>query len=83
MRGDAAESLTSDDAREVLLDVARSAAIVDAFPRVAQLCETPTLERLVDVAWRHQFADDRSVFKSQIRELQEYVANRATTEGVI
>ncbi len=83
MTGDGTEPLTSDDARGVLLDVARSAAIVDEFPRVAKLCDTPTLERLVDMAWRHQFADDRSGFNSQIRELQEYVAQKAANEGVI
>lgn len=33
-------------------------------------------EQLIGLAWRHQFDDDRSKFKRELRELQEHVSER-------
>lgn len=33
-------------------------------------------EQIIGLAWRHQFDDDRSKFKRELRELQEHVSER-------
>ena len=35
--------------------------------------EPDDYEQIIALAWRHQFNDDRSKFKREIRELQEHV----------
>ena len=74
---DEADSATSDDARDVLLSAARNEGIVAEYPQMADLCTPAILQQVVDLAWRCQFDDDRTVFKREIRELQEYVTQRA------
>lgn len=38
--------------------------------------EPEDYEQIIGLAWRHQFDDDRSKFKRELRGLQEHVAGR-------
>lgn len=81
MTSEEAHSLTSDDAREVVVEVAQRTDISSEYPRMAVLCDPSVLTRVVDIAWRHQFDEDRSGFKREMRDLEAYVARRATSDG--
>jgi len=72
---------TNDDAGhgrtgalEALLDVARGPGIVTDYRPVPAAFEPDDYEQIIALAWRHQFNDDRSKFKREIRELQEQVS---------
>jgi len=74
---------TNDDAGhgrtgalEALLDVAREPDIVRDYRTVTAAFELTDYEQIIALAWRHQFNDDRSKFKREIRELQEHVSQR-------
>jgi len=43
---------------------------------VSAAFEPDDYEQIIGLAWRHQFNDDRSKFKREIRELQEHVSQR-------
>lgn len=78
MTEDAGDNLqTLEGARSVLLEVAANDSIRDEHAFIAPLCDEKVLGRIVELAWRHQFADDRYGFKRDIRELQEMVALKA------
>jgi hypothetical protein len=68
---------TLEGAREVLLRVAASPEIASDHTEIAAACDLKTLQRIADLAWRHQFEDDRNPFKRDIRELQEHVVRLA------
>lgn len=38
--------------------------------------EPDDYEEIIRLAWRHQFDDDRSRFKRELRQLQEHVSSR-------
>jgi hypothetical protein len=38
--------------------------------------EPQDYEQLVALAWRHQFDDDRTKFKRELRELQEHLSQQ-------
>ena len=42
-----------------------------------RLDEEADYQAVIDIAWRHQFNDDRPNFKRDIRELQQHVSRRA------
>ena len=74
---------TNDDAGhartgalEALLDVAQDLDIVGDYRTVSAAFEADDYEQIIRLAWRHQFNDDRSKFKREIRELQEHVSQR-------
>jgi hypothetical protein len=74
---------TNDDAGhartgalEALLDVAQDLDIVGDYRTVSAAFEPDDYEQIIGLAWRHQFNDDRSKFKREIRELQEHVSQR-------
>jgi hypothetical protein len=78
---------TNDDAGhgragalEALLDVARESDIVSDYRTVSAAFEPDDYEQIIALAWRHQFNDDRSRFKREIRELQEHVSQRIITK---
>jgi hypothetical protein len=78
---------TNDDAGhgragalEALLDVAREPDIVSDYRTVSAAFEPDDYEQIIALAWRHQFNDDRSRFKREIRELQEHVSQRIITK---
>lgn len=57
--------------KEVADEADRSAygMAIDSF-------EPEDYEQIISLAWRHQFVDDRSKFKQQLRELQTHVSDR-------
>ncbi|GAA2755875.1 hypothetical protein [Actinopolymorpha rutila] len=63
-------------ALEALLDVARVPEVIRDYPIASDVFEQNDYEQIVAIAWRHQFNDDRSRFKREIRELQEHVSQR-------
>jgi hypothetical protein len=74
---------TNDDAGhgrtgalEALLDVAQEPDIVSDYRTVTAAFDPADYEQIIALAWRHQFNDDRSKFKREIRELQEHVSQR-------
>ena len=67
-------------ALEALLDVAREPDIVSDYRTVSAAFEPDDYEQIIALAWRHQFNDDRSRFKREIRELQEHVSQRIITK---
>jgi hypothetical protein len=74
---------TNDDAGhgrtgalEALLDVAQEPDIVRDYRTVTAAFEPTDYEQIIALAWRHQFNDDRSKFKRELRELQEHVSQR-------
>ncbi|MFT4010666.1 MAG: hypothetical protein QM655_11570 [Nocardioidaceae bacterium] len=38
--------------------------------------EAADYEEIISLAWRHQFDEDRSKFKRELRELQEHVSEK-------
>jgi hypothetical protein len=70
-------ALTHVEARAVLLEIAESEALKEEFSLVSDSCTSDDLKEIVDLAWRHQFEDDRSGFKKDIKKLQEHVCDRA------
>ena len=66
-----------DGAREVLVDLARSREMQADHAPISEYCDDKVLHSIVDVAWRHQFSEDRYGFKKEVRELEEYVVHRA------
>ena len=74
---------TNDDAGhartgalEALLDVVHDLDIAGDYRTVSAVFELDDYEQITRLAWRHQFNDDRSKFKREIRELQEHVSQR-------
>jgi hypothetical protein len=67
-----------DGARQVLVEVAHNREMHQSHLPISEYCDNTVLHQIVDLAWRHQFSDDRYGFKREIRELQEYVVRRAT-----
>jgi hypothetical protein len=65
---------TLEEARTVLLGVARTTAMREEHALVASHCDEGTLSKIVELAWRYQFSTDRLAFKKEVRELQEYSA---------
>jgi hypothetical protein len=63
-------------ALEALKDVAQEPDIVSDFRTASGAFDSEDYEQLIALAWRHQFNDDRSKFKREIRELQEHVSRR-------
>lgn len=66
-----------DGARQVLAEVARSRDMYQSHLPISEHCDDRVLHTIVDLAWRHQFSEERYGFKKKVRELQEYVARRA------
>lgn len=63
-------------ALEALLDVAQEPDIVSDYQTVTEVFESDDYEQIIALSWRHQFNEDRSKFKREIRELQEHVSQR-------
>ena len=77
------EQQTNDDAGhartgalEALLDAAHELDIDGDYRTVSAAFDADDYEQIIALAWRHQFNDDRSKFKREIRELQEHVGKR-------
>lgn len=63
-------------ALEALLDAAHEIDIDGDYRTISAGFDTDDYEQIIALAWRHQFNDDRSKFKREIRELQEHVGQR-------
>jgi hypothetical protein len=77
------EYQTNDDpgharigALEALRDAAHEIDIDGDYRTISAGFDTEDYEQIIALAWRHQFNDDRSQFKREIRGLQEHVAER-------
>jgi len=68
-------------AREVFLHVAHSPVVREEHTRILPYCDDSTLSKIVDLAWRYQFSEDRYPFKRDIRDLQQYVARKAKDQS--
>lgn len=67
-------------ANDAVLAAATDPDLIREFPTVSKaMAETDQLQ-IVALAWRHQFASDRSKFKREIRELQVRVSPRIVAE---
>ena len=75
---DAGEARTG--ALEALMDVAHELDIDGDYRRVSAAFGVDDYEQIIALAWRHQFNDDRSKLKREIRELQEHVSKRIITK---
>jgi hypothetical protein len=64
-------------ARSILIEVAASKDMKDKHPVIAPLCDDEVLGKIVDLAYRHQFEEDRYPFKRDIRELEQIVFLKA------
>lgn len=62
-------------ALEALKEVADEADR-SAYGMAMDSFEPEDYEQIISLAWRHQFDDDRSKFKQQVRELQTHVSDR-------
>ena len=63
-------------ALEAILDAAHELDIDGDYRTVSAAFTADDYEQIIALAWRHQFNDDRSKFKREIRELQEDVSKR-------
>ena len=54
----------------------RISTSIGDYRTVSAAFEPDDYEQIIGLAWRHQFNDDRSKFKREIRELQEHVSQR-------
>lgn len=76
MGSDDLEEPTQESVREVLRHVALSERLREDHAEVADVLDDDDLTRIADLAWRHQFDEDRSAFKRDLGELQQYVARK-------
>lgn len=59
-----------------LREVATDPEIVKQFGIPAAAFQDEDYQQLIALAWRHQFDDDRSKFKRELRDLQAHVTQR-------
>jgi hypothetical protein len=57
-------------------EVANDPGIIEQFGIPAAAFQNEDYQQLIALAWRHQFDDDRTKFKRELRELQEHVSQR-------
>lgn len=65
-----------DGALAALNEVAADREVVRQFGGAAAAFESQDYEEIIALAWRHQFDDDRTKFKRDLRALQEHVSQR-------
>jgi hypothetical protein len=59
-----------------LIEVSQDRDLVKDYRTIADTFEEDDYRTIIDLAWRHQFNNERLNFKRQIRELQQYVCSR-------
>jgi hypothetical protein len=64
-------------ALEAMLDASQEADILTDYRSIERGFDQDDYRAIIDIAWRHQFNDDRLNFKRDIRELQQHVSRRA------
>ncbi|WP_349878827.1 hypothetical protein ABIH81_02485 [Micromonospora sp. HUAS YX12] len=60
-----------------MLEVCSESDVIEHYRTIASGFDPDDYRTLIDVAWRHQFDDDRLHFKRDIRDLQQHVSRRA------
>ncbi|MGX4658106.1 hypothetical protein ACWCHM_30980 [Micromonospora sp. SCSIO 07396] len=65
-----------EGALAALNEVAADLDVVKQFGAAAGAFEPEDYQQLIALAWRHQFDDDRTKFKRDLRALQEHVSQR-------
>lgn len=65
-----------DGALEAILEVAREREVINDFRIANAVFEAEDYEQLIAIAWRHQFSEDRSRFKRELRDLEQHVRPR-------
>ena len=65
-----------DGALAALREVATDPQMVKDFGIPAKAFQDEDYDLLIALAWRHQFDDDRTKFKRDLRELQAHVTQR-------
>ncbi|MGY0003138.1 hypothetical protein [Micromonospora sp. I033] len=65
-----------EGALAALNEVAADPDVVKQFGTAAGAFEPEDYQQLIALAWRHQFDDDRTKFKRDLRALQEHVSQR-------
>lgn len=65
-----------EGALAALLEVTADPAMTNNFSIPTSAFRAEDYEQLIALAWRHQFDEDRTKFKREIRELQTHVSQR-------
>jgi hypothetical protein len=65
-----------EGALAALTEVAAEPEMIEQFGIPAAAFQEEDYEQLIALAWRHQFDDDRTKFKRELRELQAHVTPR-------
>jgi len=65
-----------EGALTALREVATSPEMIKQFGISAAAFQDEDYEQLMAIAWRHQFDEDRTKFKRELRELQAHVTQR-------
>lgn len=74
---DLGDQPTLEGVRGVLRRVATTDPMMEDLAFIAMAFDEADLDQIADLAWRHQFADDRNPFKRDMRSLQQHVARKA------
>jgi hypothetical protein len=59
-----------------LHEVANDPEMINQFGIPAAAFQDDDYQQLIALAWRHQFDDDRTKFKRELRALQQHVSQR-------
>jgi transcription elongation factor GreA-like protein len=65
-----------EGALAALYEVANGPEIIELFGSAASAFQEEDYQQLIALAWRHQFDEDRTKFKRELRELQEHLSQR-------
>jgi len=65
-----------EGALAALNEVVNDPKMIKLFGSTASAFEEVDYRQLIALAWRHQFDDDRTRFKRELRALQEHVSQR-------
>ena len=59
-----------------LVEASQDRDILADYRTIANAFDDEDYRTIIDLAWRHQFDNERLHFKREIRELQQYVCSR-------
>jgi hypothetical protein len=65
-----------EGALAALNEVADDPEVIQLFGGAASAFQEEDYRQLIALAWRHQFDEDRTKFKRELRELQEHLSQR-------
>jgi hypothetical protein len=63
-------------ALDAMLSASRDADLVSDYATIATGFDEDDYKAIIDIAWRHQFNDERLNFKRDIRDLQLHVSRK-------